>query len=378
MPSNYTRYIDFLTYKAAQAGIPLSGTFELTARCNLDCKMCYIHKKANDSLVKKSEMSAAEWINIARTAKKAGMFLLLVTGGEPFLRPDFFEMYDEFKSLGLSVSINTNGTLITEKVVRHLAENSPARVNLTLYGASEETYSRLSGDETAFSRAYKAVEMLKEAKIPLKLNYSLTPMNKCDFDKICDFAEKNQLPLQPATYMFPPVRACELCQYNAVRVPADEAAEYAFRYDVRRFGENMAERCKSMLAGNVIDNDKECMELPTDAPSSEKIRCRAGLTAFWLTYSGEMRPCGMMQVPTVPMRELDFAEAWQKIRAEREKIFIPKACTECSMRSACESCPASCYAENGSFNTVPKYSCDKTAAYLRLAQNYIQKNESEK
>ena len=222
------------------------------------------------------------------------------------------------------------------------------------------------------------MEMLKEAKIPLKLNYSLTPMNKCDFDKICDFAEKNQLPLQPATYMFPPVRACELCQYNAVRVPADEAAEYAFRYDVRRFGENMAERCKSMLAGNVIDNDKECMELPTDAPSSEKIRCRAGLTAFWLTYSGEMRPCGMMQVPTVPMRELDFTEAWQKIRAEREKIFIPKACTECSMRSACESCPASCYAENGSFNTVPKYSCDKTAAYLRLAQNYIQKNESEK
>lgn len=150
MPSNYTRYIDFLTYKAAQAGIPLSGTFELTARCNLDCKMCYIHKKANDSLVKKSEMSAAEWIDIARTAQKAGMFLLLVTGGEPFLRPDFFEMYDEFKSLGLSVSINTNGTLITEKVVRHLAENSPARVNLTLYGASEETYSRLSGDETAF------------------------------------------------------------------------------------------------------------------------------------------------------------------------------------------------------------------------------------
>lgn len=133
-----------------------------------------------------------------------------------------------------------------------------------------------------------------------------------------------------------------------------------------------------MLAGNVIDDDKECMELPTDAPSSEKIRCRAGLTAFWLTYSGEMRPCGMMQVPTVPMRELDFTEAWQKIRAEREKIFIPKACTECSMRSACESCPASCYAENGSFNTVPKYSCDKTAAYLRLAQNYIQKNESEK
>ena len=221
MPSNYTRYIDFLTYKAAQAGIPLSGTFELTARCNLDCKMCYIHKKANDSLVKKSEMSAAEWIDIARTAQKAGMFLLLVTGGEPFLRPDFFEMYDEFKSLGLSVSINTNGTLITEKVVRHLAENSPARVNLTLYGASEETYSRLSGDETAFSRAYKAVEMLKEAKIPLKLNYSLTPMNKCDFDKICDFAEKNQLLLHRYRQHEIHAERCHYTGYNGRRQRGD-------------------------------------------------------------------------------------------------------------------------------------------------------------
>ena len=148
MPSNYTRYIDFLTYEAAQAGIPLSGTFELTARCILDCKMCYIHKKANDSLVKKSEMSAAEWINIARTAQKAGMFLLLVTGGEPFLRPDFFEMYDEFKSLGLSVSINTNGTLITEKAGRHACGK--------LSGESEpDTVRRIRGDIFASFRGMK-------------------------------------------------------------------------------------------------------------------------------------------------------------------------------------------------------------------------------
>ena len=70
MPSNYTRYIDFLTYKAAQAGIPLSGTFELTARCNLDCKMCYIHKKANDSLVKKSEMSAQSGLTSREQPRK--------------------------------------------------------------------------------------------------------------------------------------------------------------------------------------------------------------------------------------------------------------------------------------------------------------------
>ncbi len=370
--SNYSRYIDFLTYKAAQSGTPLSGTFELTARCNLDCKMCYIHKKANDAVVKKSELSVAKWVEMAKIAQKNGMFLLLLTGGEPFLRPDFFELYSETKKLGLSVSINTNGTLINENVIKRLAEDFPARVNLTLYGASEETYRRLCGDGDAFNRACNAIMRLKEAGIPLKLNYSLTPLNKHDFDKIWEFAKVNGIPLQAATYMFPPVRACELCGYAPVRVSADEAAEYAFRYDLLRFGANaMLERCRDMLNGVNLTEVSECMEIPT-----EKIRCRAGLTSFWITYDGQMRPCGMMREPTVSVLRDDgdiaFDEAWQCIRKEREKIYLPPACTSCSMRNACESCPASCYAENGEFARTPEYSCNKTMAYLKIARDFIQ------
>ena len=374
MASKYTSFIDYLSYRASMRNIPLSGTFELTARCNLDCKMCYIHKRANDPVVIKSELSTAEWLETARKAQKAGMFLLLVTGGEPLIRGDFFELYDEFKSLGLSVAVNTNGTLITERIVKKFADNFPARLNITLYGASEETYERLTGDASAYKRVYNALHMLKEAGIPVKLNYSLTPQNKCDFDKICDFAEQNMMPLQPATYMFPPVRACELCEYAAVRVPAEEAAEYAFRFDKRRFDEEaLKNRCKSILDGNPIQENTECMELPT-----ERIRCRAGLTTFWITYKGEMRPCGMMQAPSVSVRELGFDEAWRQIHEMREKIMMPSACTECSMRNACEVCPATCYAENGEFTAVPKYNCEKTAAYLRLMMEYLEKqNESE-
>ncbi len=369
MPSNYTRFIDFLSYKAAQNGTPLSGTFELTARCNLECRMCYIHKKANDDLVKKTELSTEQWVETARVAQKSGMFLLLLTGGEPFLRSDFFDIYSETKRLGLSVSINTNGTLITEDKIKRLADDFPARVNLTLYGASEETYRRLCGDGDAFRRAYSAVCGLIEAGIPLKLNYSLTPLNKDDLDSVMSFAEEKRVPIQVATYMFPPVRACELCNYAPVRVSADEAAEFAFRYDLRRFGEEaMVTRCRNMLEGNTISECGECMELPT-----EKIRCRAGMTSFWLTYSGEMRPCGMMQEPSHSMLELGFDEAWRRTREEREKIYLPSACTGCTMRNACEACPASCYAENGEFTAVPKYSCDKTAAYLRLAQKFVEK-----
>ncbi len=367
MSSKYTDFIDYLSYRASQKNIPLSGTFELTARCNLDCKMCYIHKRANDHIVIKSELSTEKWIETARDAQKAGMLLLLVTGGEPLIRGDFFELYDEFKKLGLSVAVNTNATLITEQIVKRFAENVPARLNITLYGASEETYSRLTGDAGAYKKVINALHMLKEAGIRVKLNYSLTPQNKCDFDKILDFAEENLIPLQPTTYMFPPVRACELCECSAVRVSPEESAEYYFRFDQRRMDKkSLIKRCETILAGNPIQEETECMELPT-----EKIRCRAGLTSFWMTYNGEMRPCGMMPVPTVSVNELGFDEAWRRIHAEREKIYFPSACTECSMRHACESCPATCYAENGDFTVVPKYNCEKTAAYLKILKKYL-------
>ena len=61
---NYQQFIDYLFAKSTNAGIPLSGTFELTARCNLDCRMCYIHKRANDSAALREELPAAAWIDI--------------------------------------------------------------------------------------------------------------------------------------------------------------------------------------------------------------------------------------------------------------------------------------------------------------------------
>ena len=84
-----------------------------------------------------------------------------------------------------------------------------------------------------------------------------------------------------------------------------------------------------------------------------------------------MRPCGMMQVPSFSVSEYGFSGALEKIRDAREKILLPAACTECAMKNACEFCPATCYAENQNFETVPTYNCQKTIAYLRLAQKFI-------
>ena len=371
---NYQIYSDRLFAKAGRMGIPLSGTFELTSRCNLDCKMCYIHKRANDAHARSLEMSTKQWLDLAKECQQAGMLNLLLTGGEPTVRSDFREIYTGCRKLGLMVSINSNGILMDDSMVAFLAANPPTRVNITLYGACPETYQRLCGDGSAYERVIHNILALRKAGVLVKLNYSVTQYNRRDGDEIYAFAEKHGLTLQTVTYMFPPVRACEQGCFLADRMTPQEAAEAQMAYDrLRMPPEVLQQVLQDKLRGiRVEDPDSECQELPT-----ERIRCRAGYSTFWVTWDGQMRPCGMMTVPSADIRELGFAGAWKQIRRAREEIFIPAKCTGCEIANACDACPALCYAETGSFTEVPVYMCEKTRAYLELARKALEQERAE-
>ena len=367
----YELYTTHLFAKAGQMGIPLSGTFELTARCNLDCKMCYIHKRANDSSVKSKELSADMWLSLAKDCQQAGMLHLLLTAGEPLLRPDFEEIYTGCRNLGLLVSINSNATLIDDRMVNFLSHNPPARINITLYGASPETYGSLCGNPSAYYRVRDAILALKQAGILVKLNFSVTPYNRCDAQAVYDFSREHSLPIQAATYMFPPVRACELGCFEADRMTPEEAAQAQIQYDIFRFShEELHARRKKQLSGiKVADPDNDCQELPT-----ERLHCRAGSSTFWVTWDGLLRPCGMMTFPSSNLITEGFTNAWKTIHAAREEIYIPAQCSNCEISHACDQCAALCYAETGSFTGIPTYMCEKTKAYLAFAQKILNQN----
>lgn len=86
MDVTYDSLLALLYAKADFNKIPLGGSFELTPRCTLDCKMCYIHRRENDKSALKLEKNAAFWIDLAKKARDSGMLMLLLTGGEPLLR----------------------------------------------------------------------------------------------------------------------------------------------------------------------------------------------------------------------------------------------------------------------------------------------------
>ena len=364
MELTYDTFISRLFDKATQTGTPLSGTFELTSRCTLDCKMCYIHSKARDKEVIEREKPTEWWLDLAKKAQKSGMLLLLLTGGECMLRKDFEEIYLACKKMGLLVTINTNATLIDEKKIKLFKETPPQRVNITLYGTSKETYGNLCGVPEAYDRVIWAIKALKEAGINVKINYTVTPYNKDDVLAASDFAKELEVPIQTVTYMFPPLRACEGCG-EATRLSPEAAAKVMFNLQKHRLGDDFIDFLKyKQKESPKTDYFDDCEK------EGQRIRCRAGSTTFWVTWDGKMTPCGMMIEPVAEIGE-DFKKAWDKIRKEREEIILPPECTNCEYKTNCDVCAAVTYAETGKFDGVPTYVCEKAKAYAKLVKKVL-------
>ncbi len=349
---------EYLFQKATAAGMPLSGTFELTPVCNMDCKMCYVRLSRQDQEAIAPLSNADRWLKMASEARDAGMLYLLLTGGEPFLHPQFRQILEGLHKMGLIISLNSNGTLINEETVSWLKTCPPVRINISLYGASNETYARLCGNPQGFTQVTKAIALLKAAGISVKLNCSLTPQNAADLPEMVRFAQENQLILQVATYMFPPIRkATELAGQNT-RFTPEEAAYYMAYADYLTRGAERFLADEGALPA-LSDPDEQCSDI------GDGVRCRAGRCSFWITWQGQMTPCGIFPTHGTPnVFEIPFASAWEQVKNETAQIRLSAKCAACSAKDSCHACAAMVVTETGSFDQVPQYRCDMTHAYL--------------
>ena len=137
---NFNMFYQAMLENARRSHIPYKGTFELTPRCSLKCKMCYMRLDPPQIKEQGRELTAEEWIRLGQMAFEAGTLDLLLTGGEPMLRPDFPQIYTALTDMGFLLRLYTNATLITPEIMDLLRERPPQAMEITLYGASEETY----------------------------------------------------------------------------------------------------------------------------------------------------------------------------------------------------------------------------------------------
>lgn len=345
---------EYLYRKATFAGMPFSGTFELTPVCNMDCKMCYV-RLSRQTQEKIAPLADAErWLKLAQEAKNAGMLYLLLTGGEPFLHPQIRQIMEGLHQMGLLISVNSNGTMIGEDTVAWLKNCPPVRLNISLYGASDETYAELCGNPMGFTQTLGAIRLLKEAGISVKLNCSLTPHNAKDLPKMVDIAKQNDLILQVATYMFPPVRKDGALTGKNDRFSPKDAAYYMAYADYLTLGKERFLAQEGQLP-EIFEPEGNC--------EGDGVRCRAGKCSFWITWQGRMMPCGMFPEGNAPnVFEMSFLNAWQAVKESVCNIHLPAQCAACNVKDICRACAAMVVTESGCFDKVPQYRCDMMRA----------------
>lgn len=358
----------YLMSRAAASNIPISGTFELTPLCNMNCRMCYIRMSAREMHERGTARSADEWIEMGRVCAENGLLFLLLTGGEPFMRRDFKQIYTGLKKFGLIISINSNGTMITEEIADFLVKDAPSRVNITLYGGSDKTYERLCGNPHGYTQAVRGIKLLAERGIDVFINASFTKFNADDMYMIFEFADKNNLTVNPVSYMFPPVRNAKDGETDGeVRFTPEEAGKMRFQLEKLKLKPEEFKINAERIKNNdiVIDMDTECDRTP-----DEKMGCMAGRGSFWITWDGRMTPCGMMNTPVTMPFETGFMESFRQLNRAIDELFLPAECAQCKMRSACPVCGALTMAESGGcISKKPEYLCRMTCAYLEAMKN---------
>lgn len=325
--TDYRRYEavrTFLSFKARDKAIPISGSFELTPLCNLDCKMCYVH-------LQKAQMAGAQlltveqWKDIMQQAIDGGMMYARLTGGECLTYPGFRELYTFLQSRGVETAILSNGLLMDEDMVRFLVAHPPSAVQVTLYGASEEGYERVTG-RRAFQRVLENIRRLNEAQLPLSI--AVTP------NEFMTDGESVIRLLHEEGFSF---------SINAgLMQPREETGRHLADAALDAYAAMM--KLRMALKGRQTEPDCDPESLPD--PGSETstatkgVRCGAGRSSFAIDWQGRMRPCNTFPCEPVDVITLGLSEAWKRTNHTALNYPLPAECEGCAYKSVCKHCVA--------------------------------------
>lgn len=347
-----------LIFRAAERFRPASGSLELSPLCNLNCDMCYVRLTPAELAAQGRLRTAEEWLALAEQMQRAGVLFLLLTGGEPLLYPGFRTLFSGLKRMGFILTVNTNGTMIDEDWADFFAAHRPRRVNITLYGADGAAYARLCHAPDGFERTMRGIRLLRERNVDVRVGASVTKANRADVDRIAEIARECGAALNVDPYMTPAVRERMRPFEEQARLTPEDAAGVRVAHMRRELGEEQFH-----LYADAVTRAVDGGETP---PPRMDMGCLAGRCSFAVNWQGQMRPCVMMERPSVPVFDVGFEEGWRRVSEGIQQIRISPDCIACPVQPLCPTCAASAYWETGSMDGVPDYLCRYTWETVRL------------
>lgn len=299
-----------LLRQAAKSRIPILGEFELTSACNFHCKMCYLTDHS------KHQLDTITWKRIFDEAVANGLLYALLTGGECFLRPDFIELYEYLYDAGVRITLFTNGSTVTDGIVKTLVARPPELVTITMYGGSDETYEKVTERKRGFTNTKKGIESLLSQNINVSLRtVPLEPIYR-DLDAMIAYAKSKDLLLNYVTYITP--------TKHIKRLDIEELLLFE-----ERIKESNA--LKSSKLANKDKNQTNCLALKS---------------SYYINSFGDMQMCALAYTPKQSIIQNDFYQTFIDLGDEINQNNNNQTCKRCDIVTTCPTCYARRLYEN--------------------------------
>lgn len=324
-------FLSQLNIWAAEHCVPFNTTFELTPFCNFRCVMCYIRLDKNQAEKQGEMLTADQWVDIARQLRDMGTLKLTLTGGEVFTHPDFWKIYSELNQMGFWIVILSNGYLINEDTMaKFRMYGMPHAVKLTLYGASDKTYSKVCGVTDGFTRISEAIDLLKENGVPTTMTATVVRENAADLQQMYHFAAEKKIPFQHSVSVLKSSRGAE----NSAETSRLGVVDYSDEFTLDDFENSKFKFIKEPFS-----------------------MCASYRKSLFITWNGNLQLCSFLSTPSIRLTG-NISSDFNTLYKQLSKIKNPQECEACAYKVFCLRCPAILCTESGHPEKIDPKFCE--------------------
>ncbi len=328
--------------------------WEVTRRCNLNCVHCRSSSALNIS--GHPDFSLAEARRILDDIHSYANPVVVLSGGEPLLRPDIFDIATYGTRLGLRICLATNGTLVTEEICKNIKASGIKMVSLSLDGSTAAVHDNFRNQPGAFAGTMNAIRLFQEQGIDFLVNSSFTKRNKTEAPKLYELVKHTGA---KAWYLFMIVPTGRGEEIMEELIPASEYEEILnWHYDMEKGEQDLLVRptCAPQYYRIILQRSKEegekfqrrSLKFSTGGAKG----CLAGQLICLIDVDGKVLPCSYFPKAAGNLREQSFQNIW-----EEAKLFLELRdfksykdnCGRCEYVQVCGGCRARAYAMSGDY-----------------------------
>ncbi len=343
-----------MSERALRLGVPLSVQLDLTYRCNEKCIHCYLDHDDH------GEMTTVEIKHLLKEMAEAGVFILTLSGGEIFLRRDFFEILEYARALTFCIKLKTNAVLIREAQAARIRELGVESIQISIYSHKPEVHDAITKVPGSLRRSINAIRFLRAQGLKVVIGNVLMTQNMQDYHGVRALADE----IDARYTLDPTITPMMDGDRSTLDLNAGESALRALFRD-------------EAFVGNA---DEFCaLPSPPDEESMGSLPCSAGHTACYVSPYGEFYPCVQFPLSCGNVRQQRFIDIWRDSEQLKEVRSIRlrdlSSCSQCTHGSTCTRCPGLAFME-GNMRGPSTADCEKSFARTGIpSANLLAKKE---